>query len=361
MRKTLLKATVLSALLFGVFSRAHAYTIIPYSDSHTRAIAGTDYAIPSGNFCSFALYRSDELGTIGTQINTSGFTCTDNEIDVSNPSYYGGETIPAWFLVRIFDGNAPQPEIARGWYYYDTNYIGTGNDTTRFIGPYWPSNGGLATSTSVYFSAKYFFNDATHYGLLDTVAFDIADMTAGTPAVRFGSTLIDASGIDTFSSTKTLISGHLYLWRPVMFSSMGSSTPVVGDFYSLDVVTRSASSTPYVGATLGDTTLASSTNLLSFLNVPYLLATKVPFGYFFQAKDAIEAGINGSTTASIPNGTFSIKIGHSTTTVDMFSTSTIGYFLTPSMVSLIRGLMVAILYFEFIYLLYRVGKAQHLI
>jgi len=81
----------------------------------------------------------------------------------------------------------------------------------------------------VYFSASYFFNDTTSFAL-NKVAFDIADMTTGSGAVRFGVTDIDASGQDSFSSTITLTAGHLYLWRPVMYSTTSSTTPVAGDF-----------------------------------------------------------------------------------------------------------------------------------
>jgi len=93
-----------------------------------------------------------------------------------------------------------------------------------------------------------------------------------------------------------------------------------------------------------------------------LLQTKVPFGYFFEAKDAITAGVSSSSTTPIPSGTFSVSIyGFGTTTVDMFSTTTVGYFLTPSRVSLLRGIMVAVLYIEFVYLLYHRGRSQKII
>lgn len=105
--------------------------------------------------------------------------------------------------------------------------------------------------------------------------------------------------------------------------------------------------TAFIGATVGTSTLPSETNLLSFINVPYLLQTRVPFAYFFQIAEVVRVAISSSTiAATIPSATFSVEFptGNSTTTieVDMFSTSTITYFLTPTWVDLLRTLMVAV-------------------
>jgi len=125
--------------------------------------------------------------------------------------------------------------------------------------------------------------------------------------------------------------------------------------------------TQYASSTVGSAGLVSSTNLLSFLNVSKLLRTKVPFGYFFEASDAIQKAINAtSTDYVVPIGTVQIQLPtgngtYSTSTFVLFSTSTVSYFLTPSVVSVLRGLMVTILYIEFLYLLYLRGKALHLV
>jgi len=113
--------------------------------------------------------------------------------------------------------------------------------------------------------------------------------------------------------------------------------------------------------TVGTSTLISTTNFLSFLNVPTLLETKKPFAYFFQAKDAIQNGLAYGATTTIAAGTFGVFIHGATTTVDMFSTSTIAVFLDDSTVSFLRGIMVAILYAEFIYALYFRAKSHKII
>lgn len=163
----------------------------------------------------------------------------------------------------------------------------------------------------------------------------------------------------TYQATTTF-TGELQQWQDsVPTTLVSTSTSYVGTSTQITVGVG-------IGTwnTLGTTTLPDTTNLLSFLNVPYLLATKVPFGYFFEAKDAIVQGVTGSSTSSVPSGTFTVRnIGGPgrDLTVDMFSTSTVGYFLSQSNINLLRGLMVTILLAEFVYLLYRRGKSTHLI
>lgn len=252
----------------------------------------------------------------------------------------------------------------QGSFAWSGGFAGSGtqlNDNTRFITPFSPPNGSTSSSTTIPFSATYFFNDVTSF-VLDKVAFEISDMTSQTSPIRFGSSNINISGISTESATTTLVSGHLYLWRPVMYSSGGTSTEVYGDFYSLNVLYQSASSTPFVGATLGTSTLPDATNLLSFLNVPNLLVTKVPFAYLFQIAQGIQAGVSGSTTSAIPSGAFVWHgVNGSTTTIDMFSTSTIGYYLSPTLIGLWRAFLLVVLTVEFGYALYLRAKSQHLI
>jgi len=366
MQKALQKVSIiLVALLCGVLFAHQSYASIKITP--TTSGYPNFYITDWTPFCSgnYTLFYNPYIGSYPNGTAGSGGTVASCEMLTSTS--FALANIPGIFA------NAP------GFYYvvfnatggYD-NYVEIywsgsqiqidPSSSTRFITPYSPSNGTTTGSTAVSFSAPYFFDDTSSYSLYDTVAFDIVDATSGNPPYRFGQTTINSSGYSTLSSSQTLIAGHLYMWHPVMYSSTGSSSPISGDYYTLNVLYESASSTPYIGATLGTSTLPSSTNLLSFLNVPNLLATKVPFGYFFQAKDAILNGANSTSSTAIPSGTFSIRgIGHGTTTVDMFSTSTVGYFLSSSTISLLRGLMVAVLYFEFIYLLYLRGKSRNLI
>jgi len=160
--------------------------------------------------------------------------------------------------------------------------------------------------------------------------------------------------LETYHSTIGFVVGSPAFTQPPDNSFL-TNIPVFAGTTTLEQGTQ------YSSSTIGTSTLVNTTNLLSFLNVPKLLSTKVPFGYFFQAKDAIINGLNGSSTTPIPSGTFKVKIGNSTTTVDMFSTSTVGYFLSPTLTLVLRNLMLTVIIVEFLYLLYLRGKATHII
>jgi len=106
----------------------------------------------------------------------------------------------------------------------------------------------------------------------------------------------------------------------------------------------------FVASSLATTSLASTTSLLSFLNVPHLLATRVPFAYIYLVSSAISSSISTTSASVIPSGSFSVhwKVPNFATTtinIDMFSTSTITYFLTPTYLSLLRALMVAVTFY----------------
>jgi len=122
----------------------------------------------------------------------------------------------------------------------------------------------------------------------------------------------------------------------------------------------------YTDSTFGTSTLLDTTNFLSFLNVPNLLKTKVPFAYIYQFASALTDTISSSTPTDIPSGRFSVVLpqGHSSTTisVDMFSTTTVTYFLTPPLISGLRGLMVAITFFSLgLFLFHDARDKRHLI
>jgi len=147
-----------------------------------------------------------------------------------------------------------------------------------------------------------------------------------------------------------------------MYSITDEGTPIYGDYYSLDVVTRAGSSTPFLSATVGTSTLPDALNLLSFLNVPNLLQTKIPFAYIFQIYDGITTGISSSTAATIPSGNFIwTGINGATTTIDFFSTTTIGYYFSPTLINKWRALELTILYIIFGYALYLRAKHKDLI
>ncbi len=152
-----------------------------------------------------------------------------------------------------------------------------------------------------------------------------------------------------------------------------TSTTTVTVATSSTVVAGGINNNPFTGANFGNNSLPTSTDMLSFVNVPNLLATKVPFAYIFQVSTVIYNAVNGSTSAAaIPSGSFKVKFpvkfgitgvatATTTITIDMFSTSTIGYFLTPSYVGLLRGLMVAVTYFLTAWYLFHEARNRKLL
>jgi len=239
-----------------------------------------------------------------------------------------------------------------------------GENSTRFLDPYTPANGAYASTTLTTFSVDYYFNCTTHFGIYDLIGIEIKDLSDPSLIPSTAPKVINACGQSNYIQHISLVNTHQYLWRPLFYSSTGTSSPLYGYWYSF-LATSTPNFTPFTqftGATVGTSTLLDTTNLLSFLNVPALLQTKVPFGYFFEAKDAIIAGINSTSTATIPLGTITFKIpGRATSTIDMFSTTTISYFLTPDKITLLRGIMLAVLYFELAYVLYKRGSSAKLI
>jgi len=243
--------------------------------------------------------------------------------------------------------------------WYLSGYNDFTPQTTRFVEPFTPANGSTAASSTVGFIAPWYFSCAD-YGSFDSVSVDILDTTDNSRKSLPKQT-INICGGSSYTATTTLTQGHLYLWNP-KFSSSVSSTTLNGAYYSLNVVSASASSTPFILATVGTSTLPDVTNLLSFLNVPQLLETKVPFAYIPQIAQGIIIGLSDTGSTSLPSGTISVAgIGSATTTVDLFSANTVRYYLSDSIISIWRGLLVAVLYIELGYLLYMRAKSKHLL
>ncbi|MCX6715469.1 MAG: hypothetical protein NT077_00435 [Candidatus Taylorbacteria bacterium] len=182
-----------------------------------------------------------------------------------------------------------------------------------------------------------------------------------TPNQQFNAQLYQSTcGYDPFTGSGV---------APALLTSTTTTTVAT----SSTIVAGGINNNPFTGANFGNNSLPTSTDMLSFVNVPNLLATKVPFAYVFQISSVIYNAVNGSTSASaIPSGSFSVKfpvkfgisgVATATTTIkiDMFSTSTIGYFLTPSYVGLLRGLMVAVTYFLTAWYLFHEARNRKLL
>lgn len=126
----------------------------------------------------------------------------------------------------------------------------------------------------------------------------------------------------------------------------------------------------YATATVGTSTLVSATNLLSFLNVPELLSTRIPFSYIFQIYSALTSAL--STTSSdqlFPTGTFSMSwptafsstgvlTATTTLTQTYLSTTTLTEIMGPTLLAIIRTLLGAIVYVELGFWLWKDARSK---
>jgi len=282
---------------------------------------------------------SEGIGGVGA----CSFTSTDSYTYVIMIEGGGGTT--------AFKGNStplPYAYVAS-----DSNPPPSGTIGNRWIDPYVPFTGSYGTSSPTFFSANYFYDCLAAY---DSVQFQFNDLTDSSQNFFTPRVAINACGQSTLTANVFASSTHQYLWRPLMYSTGSSTSPLYGNWYRF-LATSTPNFTPfspYLQSTVGTSTIASSTDFLSFLNVPALLQTKAPFAYIFQISDGFFSGLNSSSTNSIPSGNF---IWHNTvggtSTIDFFSQSTIETYLSPTIVLVWRQFLLFIMTIEFGMALYR--------
>jgi len=203
-----------------------------------------------------------------------------------------------------------------------------------------PSSGSLGLSSPVTFTITV-YNDSADY-----VRLTLENLSTGLTLIPLDIPLL-ASGYTTVSTTTSLVNGFYF----GSVSALGTTT-IRSMIYSF-TVGASDSLTPLpnlppVGSSIGTSSLASSTNLLGFLNVPELLKTKVPFAYLFEIAPVLRSFSASSSPSSISDSTFDITLPvHNGTTslpITLFSTSTVGQFLPSGVLVGLRALMVAVTY-----------------
>jgi len=296
--------------------------------------------ITHGSTCSS--FSATNLPNTGFQYNqASNSTSSPTQTQMWWAYFQGSDSNRYYFTWRVV---ANQVVEING-----SPIFGTGNGTTGFIPPYDPISGSIIASTTIYFTVPFYFNDLQSYGIYDAVAIEIND-SLGSSTERFAQRGITSSGNATITASRLLTYGHFYLWRPVMYSTTGSTSPIYGSYYSLQVGTSSQPFTPF------DNPETNGVNFLAFVNVPQLLNTKFPFAYISQIADVVYSAIGTSTGNTLPNGSISFpNVGNGTTTIDMFSTSTIEKYLPTNTINIFRGLLAAAIYIgTFLFLFKRV-------
>jgi len=249
------------------------------------------------------------------------------------------------------------------------------NTNTRILSVVSPLNASLIASTTVNFNFTY-YNNSTIEPYYTEAGFELRNLTdgsqtSGTPVA------ISSSGTATYSSNLILTAGKSRIWRPYLYSA-SSTDFIYGDWNSFDVLTASASSTPYFNfdtASSTDSYLSAGCNsfgsstepiysssgfkysicyaggylfvpsvnsVQQFSLIPYKLQTTFPFSYYYDVKSLIT---NSSTTANM-FGTMIVNLPLVGTTT-ILSSDTINYFIGTSTASVIRSLVTYALYIGF--------------
>jgi len=235
--------------------------------------------------------------------------------------------------------------------------VSIGENSPPYHGTEYAWNFGLFTD------AGYFDGQVHSYNLnfIEAASSTVSNGQTSFPLTYGASYSVSVRGIDAAGGTNIWNNGCAVDPQPTTISITnsvgsfsGSGIPTALPEWMVNQGGQFASSSVYIGATVGTSTLLSTTNFLSFLNVPFLLQTKVPFGYFFEARSAIIDALATTSAQQVPIGTISFKLGRdlATTTVTLFSTSTLAYFLPTSAQNTLRGIMVIVLYAEFLYAIY---------
>jgi len=229
-----------------------------------------------------------------------------------------------------------------------TDPIGTqGSTTALYFGTKIPINFTYWSATSTYGNVSIRNLDSYEWQ-----TFQFSTSTIGTVHI------IGESQVNQTSTTTPYIA-FFNVQEKLGGSSISTST-------NFSVVNNEGYKTPFdeiTQGTLGTTTLPNTTNLLSFLNVPELLKTKIPFGYIFQIVNTIKTSIQNSTSTGISSGTIYIKLNPNlaTTTIDFFSETTIRKYLPQPYINLFRGLEIAFIWFECVWFIYHDAKNRKII
>lgn len=207
------------------------------------------------------------------------------------------------------------------------------------------------------------------YNQLDTydyMVFDLRNTTLGQNVFLPPANLpaVTNTGLN-YSSTFSLGSQGLYTLRARLYDSVNNLYTDWSSTIEFGLGATSTISIPdqgFASSTFATSTAIDSGNLLSYIDVPQLLSTKAPFGYFFQAYSIVSNSISNPESATpFPSGSFDIEINNATMTVEMFSTSTVSYFLPQNVIAPIRAILVAIIYIMTLISIYTIVRHSHLL
>lgn len=362
MKKKALNYIFFTLAFFSLFfsEKAYALTQVTGATINSAGTLGDFTGIP--NCTSFGNYGFDRYFENTLLQHSIGSICS-----TSNSNFEGiwGVTYGDGNYIVYFYQNSTDYNAGTRNYYavfnrflssWSIGSLGAISSTTRITTITSPTNGSTTSGGIVDFNYS-FFNGSEGY---DRYGFELRDIT-GSFQYTAKESSITASGNNTVSTTTSLTAGHLHLWRPYLKRNSDNNF-IYGNWISFDVSYASSSSTPLI---LGNEYATSTTGFLPFLNISKLLQTKAPFAYIPQVYDVVVSAIQTSTS-TIPSTSINFVLASGTTAVqtvaiDLFSTSTITHFLTPTYVGYLRALMVAVTYISTMLFLFKDAQRRHII
>jgi len=243
----------------------------------------------------------------------------------ATPVYISGSTgVVGSLCWRMSDVSCPNGDTLEGnidnsyFVFYSDNGVSSGQFTNRS-----PYNGEITLVSDVDFSFDYYFNPMLDN--YDKVAIQLNKVSNGGMTISTSSMYhnIISTGGATYTQELSLNDNENYMWRPYLYSSVGSSTPLYGTWYSFWTVSNptprtqvpsyglaSSSNPDYQGfstSTVGSSTVANL-NLGSFLpdDISDVMKQKFPFSYLYDVYTLITELANG-TSAS--NASYSLPLG----------------------------------------------------
>jgi len=212
-----------------------------------------------------------------------------------------------------------------------------------------------------------FEGEYTNADTFDQIQFDLVSTSYGIN-VNFPSLDIPLSNVvdEPWSTVRNVPFNGNYDVRVRLYDSFSGSTTPYTDYVSFAVGTTTPASTiinDVLGATVGSATssLVEFDNLFSFLNIPQLLQTKEPFAYFPAISTALRTAFSDSVAPSLSIVSVPLRINGATTTLTLFSSSTVTQLMTPTYVNLFRSLEAAVIWFLTAMLLYHRARSKHII
>jgi len=183
------------------------------------------------------------------------------------------------------------------------------NTNTRIIQRTSPVDGSTTPTSQVTFSYDYFFNDNTHFGVLDQACIQVTNVSIGQTLVPVCET-ISASGQSTFSEVVGLTQEQSYIWKPYLTSSTTTAGRIYGTGGWFDVVQA-----PVTQSLIPPTDATSTPAIQSFFNgMQNIILGVPPFSYWVQVRSIMASSTSLLTgTSTLP--VFVFQVGATTTPI----------------------------------------------